>query len=154
MAEKNTALPVTPKDQVRIPGYLRISKIAAYVLYAWTIFGVILLGTRIFLLAFSANATTPFVEFIYRTSADYLAPFREIFPPKTLGETGYFDVAALFAIFMYLLFMWGASALIHYIQRKIDDDTANQEERYRLLAEHQAPRASSTPRKSSRAVQQ
>ena len=88
-------------QSITIPAYLRVSKIIAYLVYAWVIIGVVSLTLRVFLLAFSANAATPFVEFVYRTSADYLQPFRGIFPAKDIGETGYLDVAALFAVIMY-----------------------------------------------------
>lgn len=123
--------------QITVPGYLKISKILAYIMYAWVFFGIITLVLRVFLLAFSANATAPFVEFIYRTSADYLEPFRGIFPPKTVGETGYLDIAALFAIIIYLLVAWGFAALIHYIQSRIDTFTA--QEAARLAAQAAAP---------------
>lgn len=106
--------------EVKVPGYLSVSKIIAYIVYAWAMIAVVLLGLRVFLLAFSANINTPFVEFVYRTSADYMAPFRDIFPVKPISETGYFDVAALFAIIMYLLFAWLVSSVIHLIQNKID----------------------------------
>lgn len=108
------------QKEVNVPGYLQISKILGYIMYAWVFFGIIVLGLRVFLLAFSANAATPFVEFIYRTSADYLEPFRGIFPSKSIGETGYLDIAAIFAIIIYLLIGWGFSAFIRYIQSKID----------------------------------
>lgn len=110
---------------IQVPGYLRISKVIAYILYAWVFFGVIVLGLQVFLLAFSANPATPFVHFIYRTSADYLEPFRQIFPPHQVSDTGYLDVAAVFAIIIYLLIAWGFSSLIHYIQFKIDEFKAN-----------------------------
>ncbi len=109
---------------VHVPGYLSVSRIIAYIVYAWAFVAVVLLGLRVFLLAFSANASTPFVEFVYRTSADYMAPFRDIFPVKPIGETGYFDVAALFAIIMYLLLAWLISSVIRLIQLKIDKETA------------------------------
>ncbi|MBI3494837.1 YggT family protein [Candidatus Saccharibacteria bacterium] len=109
---------------VNVPGYLSVSRIIAYIVYAWAFIAVVLLALRVFLLAFSANASTPFVEFVYRTSADYMAPFRDIFPVKPVGETGYFDVAALFAIIMYLLLAWLISSVIHLIQHKIDQETA------------------------------
>ncbi len=109
---------------VKVPGYLSVSRIIAYIVYAWAFIAVILLALRVFLLAFSANAGTPFVEFVYRTSADYMQPFRDIFPPKPVGETGYFDVAALFAIIMYMLLAWLISSVIHLIQHKIDQETA------------------------------
>lgn len=116
----------TATEEVQTPPHLTISKIAAWAVYAWVFLGIILLGLRVFLLAFSANAATPFVNFIYRTSADYLAPFRGIFPPRSVGETGYLDVAALFAIIMYLLFAWALSSLIGYIQGKIDHSKKQQ----------------------------
>lgn len=124
----------TENQQVQIPGYLRISKVIAYILYAWVLIGVITLTLRVFLLAFSANASTPFVEFIYKTSADYLNPFRGIFPSKPVGETGYFDVAAMFAIIIYLFVMWGFSSLISYVQYKIDLSRKEQEKQIRLAA--------------------
>lgn len=108
-------------SEVKIPTYLSVGKIITYLVYAWVIFGIIVLGLRIFLLAFSANTGTPFVEFIYNTSANFLDPFRGIFPPKPVGQTGYLDVAALFAMIIYALLGWAFSALIHYIQTKIDN---------------------------------
>ncbi len=126
-------------NKIEIPGYLRISKVIAYVLYAWVIIGVVSLVLRVFLLAFSANPSTPFVEFVYRTSADYLNPFRGIFETRPIGETGYFDVAATFAIIIYLFVMWGFSSLIKYVQFKIDQ--SEQEQRREIAAkERQAAR--------------
>ena len=103
-----------------VPGYLQFSKVITYVLYIWILFGIIVLGLRVFLLAFSANASTPFVNFIYNTSASFLQPFRGIFPPKSIGETGYLDVAAIFAMIIYALLAWGFAELINYVQAKID----------------------------------
>lgn len=119
---------VIAEKKIVIPSYLRISKIIAFVMYAWVFAGIVLMGLRVFLLLFSANPTTPFVEFVYRTSADYLEPFRGIFPPRAVSETGYFDVAALFAIIIYLLLAWGFSALLQYIQYRIDKITEEQKE--------------------------
>lgn len=137
----------TNNQQVSIPSYLRISKIIAYILYVWVLAGVISLTLRVFLLAFSANPSTPFVEFIYKTSSDYLNPFRGIFPSKPLGETGYFDVAAIFAIIIYLFIMWGFSALISYLQNKIDISRKQQEKQI-YLASNQNQRASQVARKA------
>lgn len=125
------------KQEVHIPGYLKVSKIGAYILYAWVIAGVISLALRVFLLLFSANPTTPFVDFIYRISTDYLSPFRGIFPPRPVGETGYLDVAALFAIIVYLFIMWGFSALIEYVQNKIDISRRKQEKELAELKREQ-----------------
>lgn len=107
-------------NQNNVPSYLSVGKIITYAMYLWVLFGIIVLGLRVFLLAFSANDTTPFVDFIYRTSATFLNPFRGIFPPRSIGETGYLDVAALFAMIIYGLIGWGFAALVHIIQAKID----------------------------------
>lgn len=104
-----------------VPPYLTVGKFLAWLMYGWAFLGIVLLTLRVFLLAFSANITSPFVEFTYRTSAEYLQPFRGIFPARTLGETGYLDVAAIFAIIMYLLAAWAFSVLVGYVQGKIDE---------------------------------
>lgn len=120
---------------------MRVSKVAGYALYVWVTIGLVSLGARVFLLLFSANREAPFVDFIYRLSADYLAPFRGIFPPHSVGETGYLDVAALFAIFMYLIVLWLTTSLIKYVQDKIDQHDREQ----RKLIAHE--RASQEPMK-------
>jgi uncharacterized protein YggT (Ycf19 family) len=104
----------------QVPGYLKVSKVIVWIIYAWVIFGIIVLSLRIFLLAFSANPDAGFAEFIANTSAEYMQPFRGLFPAKPIGTTGYFDVSAFFAIIVYSLAGWGVSALIAYIQHKID----------------------------------
>ena len=106
--------------EIHIPGYLKAGKVIGYAMYIWVVFGIIVLGLRVFLLAFSANPATPFVEFIYNTSTSFLQPFRGIFPPKSVSETGYLDVAAMFAMIVYGLLGWGFSALTGYFQDKID----------------------------------
>ena len=125
------------QKEIKVPSYLKIGKFITILLYIWVIFGVIVLGLRVFLLAFSANTTTPFVQYIYRTSADYLAPFRGIFPAKPVGETGYLDIASIFAIIMYLLFAWLVSAGINYIQSKIDMVKEQEAERKKKVEELQ-----------------
>ncbi len=106
--------------QVKVPEFLKISKVVAWLMYAWVVFGIIVLTLRVLLLAFSANASAGFYQFVINTSGQYLNPFRGIFPPRGVGETGYLDVSALFAIVVYIFIAWGFSALTHYVQTKID----------------------------------
>jgi hypothetical protein len=131
-------------EHVKAPGYLRVSKVIALALYAWVLFGIIVLGIRVFLLAFSANPSTSFVNFIYTTSATFLEPFRGIFPPKAVSETGYLDVAALFAMIMYGLIGWGFSTLLGYIQSKIDAYKAAAKAHAAAVARHQQALAPNT----------
>lgn len=103
-----------------VPGYLSVSKVLVYAMHAFVVFGIIMLGFRVFLLAFSAQPGSAFVDFVARTSSQFLQPFRGIFPPAPVGDTGYLDVAAIFAMIVYGLIAWGFSALIVYVQSKID----------------------------------
>ncbi len=62
-----------------------------------------LLGLRFVLKLFGANASNDFVEWIYRTSGDVLAPFRGIFPQQNV-EGGYvLEFSTLFAMLAYTL---------------------------------------------------
>lgn len=108
-----------PNNTFKVPTYLTIGKVISYAMYIWVLYGIIVLGISVFLQLFAANPETPFVRFIYHTSATFLEPFRGIFPPKSVGEAGYVDVAAVFAMIVYGFVGWGFSALIDYIQTKI-----------------------------------
>lgn len=107
-------------NNFKVPTYLTIGKVISYAMYIWVLYGIIVLGISVFLQAFSANPDTPFVRFIYHTSATFMEPFRGIFPSKPVGVTGYIDVAALFAMIIYGFVAWGFSALIEYVQTKIN----------------------------------
>lgn len=121
-----------------IPKRLTIGKVVVRFFYAWVVFGLIVLSLRVFLLAFSASTTAPFVTFIYQTSASYLEPFRGIFPGRELGETGYFDISAIFAIIIYLFVAWGVMSLITYINLKIDQLHDEQRRQFRTAAARSA----------------
>ena len=100
--------------------------------------GVVSLALRVFLLAFSANMTAGFANFVLRVSNDYMEPFRGIFTGRGLGETGYLDVSALFAIIVYLFIAWAFKALIEYLEHKIAENKAKQQE---LLAKQEREEA-------------
>lgn len=112
---------------LKAPGYLRISKIVVWFLYFYVLVGIVSLVFRVFLLLFSANSSAGFYEFVFKVSNDYLQPFRGLFPPKSVTETGYLDVSSLFAILVYLLILWGIHSMISYVQNKIDISLAEQE---------------------------
>lgn len=131
----------SPSEVDGLPRRLTIGKLVARFFYAWVIFGLIVLSLRVFLLAFSASTAAPFVTFIYQTSASYLEPFRGIFPGRELGETGYFDISAIFAIIIYLFIAWGVVSLITYINLKID--TLHDEQRRQARSARSAKSSSS-----------
>jgi len=102
-------------------------------MYFWVMIGVVSLALRVFLLAFSANMTAGFANFVLRVSNDYMEPFRGIFTGRGVGETGYLDVSALFAIIVYLFVAWGFKALIEFVDHKIAEDKIKQGEQLAKL---------------------
>lgn len=128
-------------QEVKIPTYLKFSKIIVWLLYAWVIIGVIALSLRVFLLAASANLGASFASFVYKLSNDYMDPFRSIFTGREIGETGYLDVSAIFAIIVYLFIAWGFRSLVEYLQTKIDISIGEQKDAIAKLERQQAQKA-------------
>lgn len=98
--------------------FIKLSRGFSYFVYGFGLVASAFLTLTFFLLLFSANATTPFVRFIYETSAAFLTPFRDIFPVRSISDTGYFSPSILFAIIMYLALALGMNALISYLTLK------------------------------------
>lgn len=115
------------QKKIEVPSYLKVSKFVIWFLYFYILLGIISLIFRVFLLLASADSTAGFYQLITNISSDYLQPFRGIFPAKPVGEAGYLDVSALFAILVYLFLLWGVHSLISYVQNKIDINQATQE---------------------------
>lgn len=64
-----------------------------------------LIGLRVILKLFGANARAPFVAWIYQTTGALLAPFRGMFAPAS-GQGGFvLEFSSLFAMIFYA-FMW------------------------------------------------
>lgn len=99
--------------------FIKFTRIVSYLVYAYTVVAVVFLTFAFFLLLFSANADTPFVQFIYKGANDFMQPFRGIFPTHQVNETGYLNSAMLFAIIFYLMFAAAVNALISYINLKM-----------------------------------
>lgn len=104
---------------------LFLGRVIAIIGYVWLFFVDLLLAMRIFMLAFSANPSAPIARFVYLTTADMMEPFRGLFPPRPLAVTGYLDVSALFAMFIYTLLVY----LIGWLVRVLSYQLAVVEER-------------------------
>jgi uncharacterized protein YggT (Ycf19 family) len=98
---------------------IKIFRGISYAVYAYALVASVFLGIGFVLLLFSANANVPFVEFVYKVAAEFLQPFRGIFPLHQVSETGYFSTSALFAIMMYLVFAAALQSLISYLTVKM-----------------------------------
>lgn len=62
-----------------------------------------IIGLRILLKFFGANPTTPFVEWVYETSAPLLSPFVGIFPNPRLEGGFIIEISALVALIVYAI---------------------------------------------------
>lgn len=99
--------------------FIKISRGISYAVYAFALIAVFFLGVGFVLLLFGANTSTPFVNFIYKGAAEFLQPFRSIFPLHQISETSYFSASALFAIGMYMILAAALKSLISYITLKM-----------------------------------
>ena len=123
--------------RVHVPWYLTVLRVSAWILYVWVIVGIVALSLRIFLILFGANPEAGFAAFVLRVSQPYMQPFRDIFPPRPAGETGYFDVSAMFAIIIYGLLAGLVAAGIEAIGRAVMRSERQQRDELarRVLAE-------------------
>lgn len=78
---------------------------------------VIFLSLRIVLNLFAANSTTPFVQWIYAISSNFVYPFSGIVPNITLGTNSVLDIVAFIAIIAYTLVTYLIIALVDAITR-------------------------------------
>ncbi|GGJ81842.1 YggT family protein [Agromyces bauzanensis] len=122
---------------IHVPWYLTVLRVFAWVLYVWVIVGIVALTLRVFLILFGANPEAGFAAFVLRVSQPYMQPFRDIFPPRPVGDTGYFDVSAMFAIIIYGLLAGLVAAGIAAIGRAVMRSERRQRDELarRVLAE-------------------
>lgn len=98
--------------------FIKIARAVTYLVYAYTLVAIVFLVLGFILLLLGANADVAFVHFVYRIAAEFLQPFRGIFPVHQISDNSYFSAAGLFAIVMYSLFAVALHALINYITLK------------------------------------
>jgi uncharacterized protein YggT (Ycf19 family) len=103
----------------RVGPVYRISRGLILFVYGFAIVCIVILAMAFFLQLFNANATAPFVDWVYRAAKRIMLPFRGIFPSVEGEQGSVFDVSMLFAMFMYGLLALAANGLVAWIDRKI-----------------------------------
>ncbi len=73
-----------------------------------------ILGLRLILRLFGANASVSFVDWIYRTSTPLLAPFNGIFPTPSLTDRFVLEFTTIFAIVVYAILAYFIVELIQF----------------------------------------
>jgi uncharacterized protein YggT (Ycf19 family) len=82
-------------------------------LFTFAIVGLVL---RFLLRLFGANPSSDFVNFVYDSTSPLLDPFRGIFTPYVVEESGaVVEFSTLFAIGIYLLVWYLITELIYYV---------------------------------------
>ena len=98
--------------------FIKIARILTYLIYTYLMIAVVFLILGFLLLLFGASTSASFVQFVYNIAAQFLQPFRGIFPVHQLSDRSYFSAAGLFAIIMYGILAMAIHSLITYITLK------------------------------------
>src|SRR3954452_6305448 len=98
---------------------VRVARILTYLVYGFTIVALVILVLGFFLLLFGANPDAPFAEWVYRSLARVMAPFRGIFEPVQLNGDSVLDTSVLFAMIVYGIVGMLLSALISSLTERL-----------------------------------
>ncbi len=98
---------------------VRVARGLSYLVYAFVLIALIILVLGFFLLLFGANPDAPFAEWVYRSLARVMAPFRGIFEPVKLNGDSVLDTSVLFAMIVYGIVGMLLSALISWLTERL-----------------------------------
>jgi len=98
--------------------FIKAARWLTYLVYFYVIVAIVFLVLGFLMLLLGASPQADFTQFVYRIAAEFLQPFRGIFPTKEITETSYFSAAGLFAIVMYSFFAAAIHALISWLTAK------------------------------------
>ena len=119
-----------------------------YVVYAYVVLTEIILALGFVLLLFGANPDPPFVQWAYRSLDRAMEPFRGIFTPIELGQTGneveaVLDTSVLFAMLIYGITAWLVQSGIGWLSGRLDRlEWQEAQDRARMGATDPGPPAS------------
>jgi uncharacterized protein YggT (Ycf19 family) len=80
-----------------------VAKVLLWFVYAWLLVNLALLLMAFTLRLLGANPTASFVDWVYRSVARTMAPFRGMFEPLALSDQSVLDTSLLFAAIIYSL---------------------------------------------------
>jgi hypothetical protein len=87
-------------------GWLTVAnaaKLLLWFVYAWLIVNLVLLLLAFTLRLLGANPSAAFADWVYRSVARTMAPFRGMFEPLALNDRSVLDTSLLFAVIIYAL---------------------------------------------------
>src|SRR4051794_12664091 len=102
-----------------IPVLLKVGRVLVFIIYAIVVIDVVLLLMSFFLMLFGASTDASFTQWVYRSSARAMEPFRGIFPTHALSDTAVLDTSVLFAAMIYSFLALGFHMLYEWFGRLI-----------------------------------
>jgi len=102
---------------------LKVLKAIAWLVYALASAAVIVMGFGFFLLAFDANRSAAFVDFIYTWGEYFARPFAGMIEPTELANGGILSWSTLFAIVAYSVVAWLVGGALNWLGGQIYRDT-------------------------------
>ena len=100
-------------------GVIRAARLLTYLVYAFVVLALTILGFGFFLLLFGANPEAPFADWIFRSLVRVMAPFRGLFEPVPLNGDSVLDPTVLFAMIVYGLAGLVLSTLIDWLTQRL-----------------------------------
>ena len=100
-------------------GLIRAARCLTYLIYAFVLVALTILAFGFFLLLFGASPDAPFAEWVFRSLARVMAPFRGIFEPVPVDGDSILDPSILFAMVVYGLAGMLLSSLIDWLTERV-----------------------------------
>ena len=127
MEESNEPAPRQTGPDVAPPSHgpgatvwaLRLARALTWLVYAFVVLVLIILGLGFLLLLLGASPTADFTEWIYRALARVMAPFRGMFEAVPLDGRSVLDVSVLFAMVVYGIVGLLLSSLINWLRMQL-----------------------------------
>jgi uncharacterized protein YggT (Ycf19 family) len=116
-----------PEDQMQAnpaerSGWLTAANLARVLLwfvYAWLIVNLVLLLLAFTLRLLGANPAASFTDWVYRSVARTMAPFRGMFEPLVLSDHSVLDTSLLFAVIIYSLAALCLRSAIDWVTKRV-----------------------------------
>jgi uncharacterized protein YggT (Ycf19 family) len=109
----------------------KVAKVLLWLVYAWLIVNLVLLLLAFILQLLGANPQASFVEWVYRSVARTMAPFRGMFEPVPLSDDSVIDTSLLFAAIIYSLAALFLRTAIDWVTERITPRRSAAPPRYR-----------------------
>lgn len=97
----------------------RGARALSYLVYAFTVFALVILLLGFILLLFGANPEAPFAEWVYRSLDRVMKPFRGIFEEIPLNGNSVLDLSVIFAMVVYGIAAMFLQALIDWLSSRL-----------------------------------